>query len=143
MGTINSVTCEAWIQLMSVSLGGLVAIDRRDFITFAKLLAGRDHPVCEVEHRPFEPAGFVGTGFEGQLFKPNLFDFIEDSLSVVFGVKFILKVVHLILLWRRKPNCRSFHFYQTFGVDMYTAFSNQVRPSKKAWIALSVFSIRS
>ena len=78
----------------------IFTIASRDFVALAQLFAGRDHPIGEVEHCPFEPAGFVYFGFERKLLKPNLFEFSMDSLAVVFGCFFILKVVHFMLLWR-------------------------------------------
>lgn len=97
---------------MSEAFGGRIfAIDGRDLIAFAKLLAGGDHPVREVEHHSFEPAGFVYTGFEREFFKPNLFDFIVNSLSVIFGCLFILKVVHFILLSRKQNYRLSYYLF--------------------------------
>jgi hypothetical protein len=87
---------------MCEALGlGVIAIGNWDLIAFAQLLASGDHPVGEVEHGSFKATGSVRVGSKREFLKPNLFEFFRDSLSVIFGCQFILKVIHLILLWRK------------------------------------------
>jgi hypothetical protein len=82
----------------------LIAICGGNFVAFTQSLAGDDHPIGKVEHQASEPARAMDPVFESELCEPNLPDFRGDTLSVVFGCHFILKVIHFILLWQNQTH---------------------------------------
>src|SRR5258706_1578961 len=106
--------------LMREALGRrVIAVGSGDLIAFTELLAGCDHPVGKIEHCPLVAAGFVRTGFESNLFKPNLFYFVSDLFAVIFGCKFILIVVHFMLLWQGQNKLRTTNQKGVDGLESF------------------------
>ena len=82
----------------SEASGGRGAIDAGYLIAFAELLAGRNHPVRETEHRPCKEPRAVDAGFERECFQMDVIDFVQNILPVIFRHKFIVPVIHFLLL---------------------------------------------
>ena len=83
-----------------VGLGGVVAggtiaaMHVRGLIALAKLTARGDHPVCEIEHGPFEQAGAVVPGLGGQDLQADLFSLFQNALTIIFSHVLGMPVVH-------------------------------------------------
>jgi hypothetical protein len=84
-------------------MGG-AAVGGRDLVALAEPFAGGDHPVGEVEHQAFKPAGLVDAGLESQPLKLKLMESLTNSLSIVLSGMFILEVVHFVFLWLKTCN---------------------------------------
>jgi hypothetical protein len=92
---LASLDQEKVCGLMSETASGcLAAIDRRDFITFAELLAGGDHPVGEVEHGTLKETRAIRAGAGYAPFQADLLCFFQNCLTVIFRHKFIIPIIH-------------------------------------------------
>src|SRR6476646_7362329 len=94
----------------------MAAIDLRNFITLAQLLASGNHPVCEIEHGPCKDTGMIYMAAGGhELFQTDMFYFIQNFLTVIFRHKFITPVVHDLSFGETDCCKRGVQSLQTLG----------------------------
>ena len=63
-------------------------------VSFAELIACRDHPVGEVVHGPFEEAWAIHTRLECDPLETDVLCFLQNVLTVIFRHKLIVPVMH-------------------------------------------------